>query len=408
MPVYQYLRKTKNPMYPAKVDKEYIKNEKKNTPGLERCYYVWYYYAGAYVDVNGTSIPYKKRGFQSPKDADKAEQEFLDSSKNSLDFRMTLDELFTEYMEYSKLHKDETTCNKDKGIYKVHIKERYGSLRVLSITTNQLVSKYNELFAMGYKHGTVMNVHKTFNKLFNYADRMYSTDHNPASRVGAPKNKEVKEEIVTRSYEDFGKLYEQIERLDHKTIFMIFYFTGVRRGELVGLRWNDYNNGKLRIDESVANLEGGPKAKQTKTKRSYRTISINSELCNLLDELYKVKSKEDAFHEKAFIFGSVHRPMAFETLRQAHVRYEQKAGLPHIRIHDYRHSHISNLIAAKMPITAVAARVGDSLKVIMEVYAHLLKESEEEVDNFLEENVRTFMKTLPKLCQNQKDIKKSP
>lgn len=188
---------------------------------------------------------------------------------------------------------------------------------------------------------------------------------------------------------------------------MIFYFTGVRRGELVGLRWNDYNNGKLRIDESVANLEGGPKAKQTKTKRSYRTISINSEICNLLDELYKVKSKEDAFNDRAFIFGSVHRPMAFETLRQAHVKYEKNSGLPHIRIHDYRYSHISNLIAAKMLITTVAARVGDSLKVIMNVYAHLLKESEEEVDNFLEENARTFMKTLPKVCQNQKDKKKA-
>jgi len=102
-----------------------------------------------------------------------------------------------------------------------------------------------------------MNVHKTFNKLFNYANKMYNTNHNPASRLGAPKNKELKSKIVTRSIDEFKNLYMQIDKLEHKALFMILYFAGLRRGELIGLRWNDYTSGKLRIDESVASLPGG-------------------------------------------------------------------------------------------------------------------------------------------------------
>lgn len=386
MPVYEYEVKKKNPKQPKK---------------LPSGKYKWFYYAGKYIDVHGESQSYIKRGFQSSKEAKTAEQEFLLSGKNTSNSRMTLDELFAEYMEYSKLHKEITTCEKDQNIYKNHIQEQFGSKQYLKITARQLIAKYNDLFEQGYKHGTVMNVHKTFNKIYHYADKMYMCEYNPASRAGAPKKKELDDEMKIRPVEDFIKLYNVLKDVEYKAIFMILYFCGLRRGELIGLKWSDYTPGKLRIRKSVAYKKGGQYEKNTKTVGSERMVSINSEICNLLDELYIVKSKEDGFGDEAFIFGSADKSLPFETLRRNHIEFERKAKLPHVRLHDYRHSHVSNLIASKMPVTAVAARIGDTVKTVLETYTHLLQESEQKVDDYLESSSKELMKSISKVYQNK-------
>ncbi|TDW13110.1 site-specific recombinase XerD [Breznakia blatticola] len=293
-----------------------------------------------------------------------------------------LDFYWEKYMEHSLLNKEITTCENDDSIYRLHIKPFFGTWRLYDIKPDHIIQWQLEMKNNCF-YTTLVNRYKVFNKFFNWINKIYDTKWNPVSRVGMPRRTTKKEEMKIWSEVEFYKFFSQITDLEHKAIFMLFYFAGLRRGELLALKWNDFRDNYIEIDESVANVHGKQKVKGPKNLNSYRLIEIDDSTKKILTALHTIAIQSDKYRKDNFIFGRQTRPMAFETLRKAKIRYEESAGLSHIRLHDLRHSHVSLLINNKIPVIAIAMRIGDSIDEVMKTYAHLLPESSLEVSNLL-------------------------
>ena len=164
--------------------------------------------------------------------------------------------------------------------------------------------------------------------------------------------------------------------------------TGMRRGELCGLRWSDidWERSALTIQRAVVNGELPDRTRATivreapKTHRSNRTISISADLVDSLRATYDdVNAVVDAcgvsLERGAYVLSddpACGRCWSPERITRRWGRSRDRLGLENVDWHGFRHYHISYLLRAGVSIQDVAKRVGDSEKTIMSIYAHAI------------------------------------
>ncbi len=131
--------------------------------------------------------------------------------------------------------------------------------------------------------------------------------------------------------------------------------TGMRRGEIVGLRWGDWNSGlhQLSVSRTRQALAGRSTEFATKTRTSRRCLELDVNTEHVLEGWF------DRQHP--------------ESISQLFARIVARSGLPHIRFHDLRHTHASLLVAAGVPVKVVSERLGHvHLSFTIHTYQHLL------------------------------------
>ena len=171
------------------------------------------------------------------------------------------------------------------------------------------------------------------------------------------------------------KIYKAVDDLKYRTVFAFLYLTGTRKGEAIGLKWEDidFENKSVKINKTLTKdtLDGKYKLTSPKSKNSTRTILLPDALVLLLSE-YK---KEAEPRESDFVFGKGSDPLPFQTLLNRFNQYIKQSGVKKIRIHDLRHSHVSLLINKGendlSTIYIIAERIGDNVEQIYKTYGHL-------------------------------------
>jgi integrase len=171
---------------------------------------------------------------------------------------------------------------------------------------------------------------------------------------------------------------------DHR-LYPAYYLaitTGLRRGELLGLQWQDLENGVLRIGRSLTAAPGGIRITTPKTARGSRAVAIPSDTQALLDahregqriefEGLGLRPDADTFIFTTRTAGPIH-PRNFE---RTWYRLQEAARLPRIRFHDLRHMHVSMLIrTGTVDVRTVADRVGHADPAFtLRRYAHVFEE----------------------------------
>ena len=157
--------------------------------------------------------------------------------------------------------------------------------------------------------------------------------------------------------------------------FCIAFYTGMRRGEILALNWNDTQNGTINITKSfsVRYLKITP----PKNKSSIREIQIPDPLQAVLNEHYERCKNAPNFTDEYFVCGGI-KPVSDPTLRYLNEYFAQQANVKRIRIHDFRHSHASLLANNGINIQEIAKRLGHAdVSITLKTYSHLYpKESE--------------------------------
>lgn len=146
------------------------------------------------------------------------------------------------------------------------------------------------------------------------------------------------------SDEEFNKLYES-SSLDLKPILLCAISTGMRRGELLNLKWNDtnLNNGYILVRDSK-NYES-------------RTIPINATLLKALSDLKKYSQSDYVFEGR-------------KTIKKVWTNTLKKSGIAHCRFHDLRHSFASRLVMAGVDLVTVAELLGHKDITMTKRYSH--------------------------------------
>lgn len=163
--------------------------------------------------------------------------------------------------------------------------------------------------------------------------------------------------------------------------FLLAFFTGCRKGELNALKWSDIEGNVIHIRRQISQkLKGIPDSETTpKSKSSNRDLQIPQHVVKKLAE-HKKRQQDaagDLFTEDFRVCGGI-GTLRDTTIDKRNRQYAKEAGLPHITIHEYRHSHASLLANNNISIQEIARRLGRSnVELTWKVYSHLYPNQEE-------------------------------
>lgn len=169
--------------------------------------------------------------------------------------------------------------------------------------------------------------------------------------------------------------------------FRIAYYTGMRKGEINALRWSDIEDGRfLWVRRSAyQKIKGQPYViTPPKTPSSQRRLQMPKNLVEAM-EAHKARQRAaDGWTEELFICGGP-APIPDTVLENANTAFGKAAGLPHITIHEFRHSHASLLCNAGVNIKEIARRLGHSdVEMTLKIYSHLYPKEEERAVSILD------------------------
>lgn len=346
----------------------------------------------------GKKIMTTRRGFKTKKEAQaaymKLKQE-IDSgllSKQSLLF----EDIFKEWWDiHSKTIKPSTKYSKLSKFDK-HILPRFGKLKIKEITKGYCQRVINEI---ADEINSVNDIKIQANLVFKYAVKMDYILKNPMEYVTIPKKEETflaaKEERnywTKNEVKEFLKLAKNHMSMQYFMMFYLLIYTGMRKGELVALTWDDIDLKEQTINiNKTMFFEKGKEIVQTAKKyASNRTIDIDSHTTKLLTS-WKVKQKElllaDGINKKPshiLLRGDL-RPIRLAYPNELLNNFITIYDLHSITIHGLRHTHASMLFEAGASIKEVQARLGHKdIQTTMNVYTHVSKTmSQKTAENFL-------------------------
>lgn len=270
-------------------------------------------------------------------------------------------------------------------------KDHFDQREISSIRPDEIDAYILYLAGRGYSKKTISNDRNMLNMIFNYAiiNRMLSI--NPCSAVKLPAGLPKKERDIP-SDEQLKKVVEGMG-LDFGLFPIMLLYTGLRRGELLALKWSDIDpkNNVIHVTKSVYFVGESPQLKLPKTESGKRDVI-------LLDALKNVISVNG---KKGYIFGG-ESPMRKSEVRRKWIAWCREAGLatkiertsgkskngqertqvdwkPDITPHQLRHAYATILFDAGVSVKDAQDLLGhSSIQVTMDIYTHIRKKRKED------------------------------
>ena len=312
--------------------------------------------------------------------------------------RMTVNNLCDEYLNNAKSEVRESTLEKTRTNINIYIKPLCGTTPLDKLTVPYLQKWKNEIdnYISPKTHKPLsitskQNVYSYFRILLNYAIKMDYIQTNNLTKLGNFKDKNTlnpKKEMdyyTIDEYKTFAatarNLAENSSSLtdwNYYVFFAIAFYTGLRKGEIFALKWSDITDNYLSVTRSITQkLKGVDRETPPKNKSSIRTLQMPKPLIDILNEHKKRYSEYPQFSDDFRICGGI-KPIRDSSVGKANENIAKAAGLKKIRIHDYRHSHVSLLANEGINIQEIARRLGHAnIEMTWNTYSHLYPREEE-------------------------------
>jgi integrase len=278
-----------------------------------------------------------------------------------------------------------------------YVVPRLGAVRLQAVDGSSLNRFYDQLLTEGRtetRRGlgsglapkTVRNVHGVLTKAFRDGVRWGRLQRNPCDAADPPRGQVP--EMKAWSADQLRQFTRSVA--DHRWggIWALMSTTGMRRGEVLGLRWGDIDldAGTVTIRSTRIRYGTTVATSTPKTARGNRTIALGPATVAALrvwrraqaaDRLLIGAGWQDANGLVVTVAdGSAPNPEAISNLFH---KLARRAGLPPIRLHDLRHSYATAALAAGVPVKVVSQRVGHAdVGVTLKVYAHVMPGDDEE------------------------------
>ena len=298
---------------------------------------------------------------------------------------MILQDFLLDFLEKYKMNLSITTYNCYMRICKKYIIPLLGDIKLCDIRPIHIQNYVDDLLDLLTPQ--TIKVHlNILNLALKRAYRLKLIKENVVQFVEVPKNKKYKNEIYNA--EDMKKLLEKSRETSLELPIILASGLGLRISEILGLTWNniDFNDFTITIDKITVRDKGQVILKEPKTESSIRTISAPKEIILILKQLKKdrlaAKLRGEKSHRELIFYDKNLNPVAQDVLSKKFRYFLQENNLKHIRFHDLRHSHVTMLIDAKVPIKVISERVGHSnVNTTLNIYSHALREMDQEASD---------------------------
>lgn len=328
-------------------------------------------------------------------------QDWIRSTRNQIENGLTFKgantqfgEFLDEWLASAKPRLTEHSWRTYGQVVRDHISPSLVKVRLRDLNPSVIQKFYDKKIAEGLGLRTVQKTHTIIHAALNSAMKLGLIGRNPDNATQPPKPR--RREMQYLDAAQVKRLLETARNTGDRNYALCFLAvsTGMREGELLGLRWDDVNleQGILNVRFSLKRLPSGILAlHQPKTKTSVRAIKLGNKTIDIL-QLQKIRNSMDAekagklWKEQEFVFPStVGTPMDPTNLIKAFRKLLRKADLPRIRFHDLRHTAASLMLNNGVDVLVASHRLGHARpSITLDVYGHLLPSLQVHVAEVLE------------------------
>ncbi len=273
-----------------------------------------------------------------------------------------------------------------RGYIDNHIKPNIGNIPLEKLTTMELQKLYRKLLTSGrVERGeaenqpkglsakTVRNINQVISSAMDLAVAQKIILENPTNACSLPRVEH--KEMQTISAEQLQAFLEEAKRSGVYEMYYIELSTGLRRGELLGLKWVDIdmNQGIIRVRRQVSRIDGKIVEAPLKTKNSYRAVTISPQAIEVL-KAQKAKTNDE------YVFPSPNGgPISPDSVNNMLRRVLDRAGIPRVRFHDMRHTFATLALQNGVDIKTVSGMLGHfSAGFTLDTYAHVTTAAQKE------------------------------
>lgn len=334
--------------------------------------------------LDGSRRQQKRRGFPTRKSAEAELQRALQRAAQGTfvePTKLTLGSFLAEqWLPAVEGNLRPSTFASYKGNIVRHVNPSLGNVRLQALTPPMLTAAYRKLSdEKNLSPKTVRHVHTTLRKALSDAMKWGMVERNPASSAEPPKL--VRSEMRTWTAEQVRTFLNFIDDDPLKVVFTLLCTTGMRRGEVLGLRWSDvdFENRRLRVQQTLTSVEYRIVVGEPKTSRGRRSVPLDSTSTAVLRQ-HRARQNEWRLHMGSQWNNSLDlvtvkpdaTPIHPDTVSDTFDRRVKSAGLPKIRLHDLRHTWATLALEANVPVKVVSEVLGHSSPAFtLDVYSHV-------------------------------------
>lgn len=294
--------------------------------------------------------------------------------------------------DYASTNTAPRTFERYSEIVRTHLIPSLGRISLIQLKPEHLQSYYTQELTSGRLNGkgglsaqTVKHHHRILSEALNHAVRWGLVIRNVAQAVDPPRP--IKKEMATAQAEDIVPLLEEARKMEnvssipYYTLFYTALHTGMRRGELLALRWIDVDLEfmTISVNRSLQILKDGTKIiREPKTPKARRLIAMTPSLALQLRDHRDSQSALRLLNNKPvqqddLIFSDLEgQPINPNTVTPAFHKIAKRAGL-RLRLHDLRHTHATLMLKAGVHPKIVSERLGHStVAFTLDTYSHVV------------------------------------
>lgn len=335
-------------------------------------------------------------GFRLKRDAEEA----LNEARHAFDrgeyvkpSRLTVSEyLVREWLPGIALSKRPSTHAAYRGAVERYLLPILGSVRLQALTPEGIEAAYRQLLesgrvrvcatdgARGLSPRTVRHVHAVLHHALDDAVKRHRLAVSPADYVNLPATGAAEREMVAWTPEQVAAFLEATKDDRLAALWRLLASSGLRRGEALGLTWDDVDldSGRLAVRRSLSSVGYAVSVQAPKTRRGRRTVALGGGLVKALRKHAARQSEEsgswpeDVLARRWVFTTPDGEHLHPDRISKAFVAATQAAGLPRIRLHDLRHTFATSALRAGVDIKTLSSALGHaSIGVTCDVYAHV-------------------------------------
>jgi integrase len=265
------------------------------------------------------------------------------------------------------------------------VKHHLGRYKLQALTPMQIEKFYAELLDHGGRTGaalspkTVRNTHVVLRKALADAERLGLVARNAAAAARGPSVSRT--EMTTWTSDQLKTFARVAERSRMRHAFTVLATTGMRRSEVLGLRWRDvdFDAGQLAIVQTVTAIEGKIVIGEPKTAGSRRTVYVHDATLRALRQQRQLQAEERLAvgpgwsPDNDLVFRTeLGDPVNPDWFSRHFDRLVAEADVPRIRLHDLRHTNATLSLKAGVHPKVVSERLGHStIAITLDMYSHV-------------------------------------
>jgi integrase len=307
--------------------------------------------------------------------------------------QVTLSDYMESWLGITKTAVKPKTYEQYHQIAHQYIIPAMGRMKLKDIRPDQIQTIYTDRLKQGSSARLVVMIHAVLHRSLNQAMKLGLIGRNPASAVTRPKLQH--KEMQTLDDTQVRNLLLAAKGSRYEALYQLAVATGMRQGELLGLRWSDldWDNRRLRVQRQLQRIEHqGLVYSEPKTKAGRRGIVLGKSTIEKLRTHNELQQLERHFAGKRWQENDLIFPTTVGTpnepsnlIKQFKILLKQ-AGLPDIRFHDLRHTAATLMLQQGIHPKVVQERLGHSnISMTMDIYSHVLPSMQDEAADKIDE-----------------------